>query len=208
MWKSPAVLFAASLAAALLVAALAPLESTLGANARIVYLHGAWVWTAMLAFLAAGLAGLAGLLLKRERLHNWSLALGRTGLFFWLTFLPMSLYVMQANWNGLFLDEPRFRVPLNFAVAGLLLQLGMAFFPAAWASAGNLLYAGALFAGMRGIDTVLHPDSPIFNSEARDIQIFFIGVLVFLLAAAWQMARWWAARQARAEIHRPAGIGA
>lgn len=206
MWKSPALLFAAALAAALLVATFAPLERTLGANARVVYLHGAWVWTAMLGFLAAGLVGLVALALKDRRLHYWSLALGRTGLFFWLTFLPMSLYVMQANWNGLFLDEPRFRIPLNFAVAGLLLQIGLAFFPSAWASAANLLFAAALFVGMRSANTVLHPDSPIFNSGATDIQAFFIGALIFLLIAAWQMARWWATHQEQ-PAPRPAGVG-
>ena len=111
------------LAAALAAAAFAPLEKTLGINARLVYFHGAWVWAALIAFVAAGLVGLAGLVSRRADLHHWSLALGRTAIVFWLAFLPMSLLVMQANWNGLFLDEPRFRVPLNFAIIGVLLQV-------------------------------------------------------------------------------------
>ena len=191
--RPAALWFAALLAAAILVTAFAPLEKTLGLNARIVYLHGAWVWTALAAFLLAALVGLAGLVIRRSHLHSWSRALGRTGLFFWLTFLPMSLYVMQANWNGLFLDEPRFRIPLNYAIVGLLLQIGRAFFPILWNSLANLVFGIALFVAMNGMQTVLHPDSPIFNSNARSIQIFYIALLILLLAAAWQQVRFWLA---------------
>lgn len=192
MSRSALLWFLIGLIAALLVAALAPLEKTLGVNARIVYLHGAWVWTAMLAFLAAALAGLGGLLRRNIRWNEWSQALGRTGLFFWIAFLPMSLYVMQANWNGLYLDEPRFRVPLNLAIVGLLLQVGLSFIPdLRWTSLANLAFAAALFASMNAVQAVLHPESPIFQSDARDIQVFFIALLILLIFAAWKLAEAW-----------------
>jgi hypothetical protein len=47
------------------------------------------------------------------------------------------------------------------------------------------------FVSMRGIQAVLHPDSPILRSDARDIQLYFIALLVSISAAAWQLARWW-----------------
>lgn len=190
MIKSPLVWLIVLFITIGLVAALAPLEKTLGANARLVYLHGAWVWTAMLAFLAAALAGLVGLITRRPAFHQWSQALGRTGLFFWITFLLMSLYVMQVNWNGLFLSEPRFRIPLNFAIAGLLLQAGLAFFKdPRLTSFVNASFGLALFFTMSGTQTVLHPDSPIFNSGARSIQIFFGILLILQIIAAWQLSR-------------------
>lgn len=173
----------------LLVVALAPVEKTLGVNARIVYLHGAHVWAAMLLILAAGIVGLAAWLSKRLNLHAWSRALGRTGLIFWLAFLPMSLYVMQVTWNGLFLDEPRFRIPLNYAIIGLLLQVGLSFFPIRWTSLGNLVYGIALWLGISQIQTVLHPVSAIYSSQARGIQIYFTALLVLLLVLGGQIAR-------------------
>ncbi len=188
--KSPLLSLALISLLITLFTALAPLEKTLGANARTIYLHGAWVWAALLLFLSAAMAGLIGLLTRRQALHRWSRALGRTGLLFWLLFLPMSLYIMQANWNGLFLDEPRFRIPLNFAVVGLLLQVGLSFFPnPQWTSIGNLAFGAALVAGMSSIQSVLHPVSPIFNTNARDIQLFFAGIFLLLLLAAWFFAR-------------------
>ena len=78
----------------LLIAALTaigPAEKTLGANARGVYLHGVWVWTALACFAAAAISGAVGLAAKSTSTHYWSRALGRTGLFFWITYLPISV---------------------------------------------------------------------------------------------------------------------
>ncbi len=164
----------------------------MGTHVRVVYLHGAWVWAALAAFVAAGLTGLAGLLTRRESLHLWSRALGRTGLFFWITYIPISLWAMEANWNGLFLSEPRFRLAIVFVVVGLLLQIGVTLLEnPAWASAGNLVYALALLSALRTIQNVMHPPAPILNSDALRIQIFFAGLFLLALLAVSQVARWW-----------------
>ena len=175
-----------------LLSALAPIEKTLGANARLVYFHGAWVWAGLLGFLAAGLAGLAAWILRKEALHKASLALGRSALVFWITFLPMSLAVMQASWNGLFLDEPRFRGPLNLAIVGLLLQVGLSLLAdKRWASLANLGFALVMFTSLSGVQSVLHPESPIFGSGSTSIQVYFLALILLLGAAAWQLARAW-----------------
>jgi hypothetical protein len=174
----------------LLLTTQAPVEKTLGANARIVYLHGAWVWAALVTLLAAGIVGAVGLLLGKRRLHQWSRCLSQSGLVLWIIFLAMSLYVMQVNWNGLFLDEPRFRIPLNFAIVGLLLQVGLYFFAdLRLASAVNLAYAIALFIGIQGMTNVLHPISPVLTSNSQSIQLFFSGLAAIILILAWQFAR-------------------
>lgn len=202
--KSPLFWFIIGLLAAIGFSALAPLEKTLGTNARLVYFHGAWVWAALLALAAAALAGLAGLLTRKQRLHVWSRAFGWTGLFFWISFLPMSLFVMQANWNGLFLQEPRFRVPLNLAIVGLLLQIGLRLLPGIhWNSIGNLAFGLLVFASMSSMDTIMHPESPVFNSDARSIQVYFIVILILLAFTAFQLARGLFARLSQPQEKRP-----
>jgi len=157
-----------------------------------VYLHGAWVWAALVGFLGAALAGLAGLITQRATFHHWSLAFGRTGLFFWITYLPISMWAMQTNWNGLFLAEPRFRVALIFAVTGLLLQLGLTLVDQpAWASFANLVYFVVLVLALRVTQNIMHPPAPILSSNAWRIQLFFGGLLLLTLLAAWQIAQWW-----------------
>jgi hypothetical protein len=132
--------------------------------------------TAEVAFIAAALAGLLGLLLHKEIFHAWSAALGRTGIVFWLTYLPLSLFAMQANWNGLFLAEPRFRLAMIFAVTGVLLQAGLWLFNIPWlTSLANILYIITLRVVFSTAQNVMHPPpSPIFNSGQWNIIIFFI----------------------------------
>lgn len=169
----------------------APMEKTLGPNARIIYLHGAWVWGALGTIWTSGTAGLLGLIFHKEPFHRLSRAFGQVGLVLWIIFLAMSLYVMQANWNGLFLDEPRFRIPFDFAVVGLLLQIGLFFLPQlAWTSAANLLYSLALVIAMSRMVEILHPTSPIFQSASTSIRAFFLALLLVMFLLIWQVTSW------------------
>lgn len=169
-----------------------PAEKTLGSNVRIVYLHGVWVWAALAGFLAAGVAGGLGLLMRQTGLQGWSRALGRTGLSFWITYLPISIWAMQTNWNGLFLSEPRWRLAVIFALTGLLLQIGVTLLESpAWAAAANLFFAINLLLALAQTRNVMHPPSPIVDSESARIQLFFLGLLSLTLLLAWQVARWW-----------------
>lgn len=187
-----------TLAVIALVSTFGPPERSLGSSVRIVYLHGAWVWASLGGFLAAALTGAAGLVLlcfnRQTGLLRWSRALGRTGLLFWITYLPISIWAMQANWNGLFLAEPRWRLAVAFAAGGLLLQAGVSLMEALpWAGVGNLLYFLVLFFTLVNTPNVMHPPAPILHSDAGRIQLFF-GLLVALtLLLAFQIATWWRA---------------
>lgn len=178
-----------------IVSLFGPPEKSLGVNVRIVYLHGAWVWAALLAFVAAGIAGAAGLLLRRRGLYSWSTALGWTGLLFWLTYLPLSLWAMQTNWNGLFLVEPRWKLAIAFAGSGLALQIGLALInrPAVTALA-NMGFVTAMLVMLNSIEDVMHPASPIAESGVKWIQVFFALLVVLTLALAFQIARLWRQR--------------
>jgi hypothetical protein len=169
-----------------------PQEKTLGVNVRIVYLHGAWVWTAILSFAAAGFVGLLGLALGREEIHRWSRALGRTGLFFWITYLPLSIWAMQTNWNGLFLAEPRWRMAVIFGVGGILIQIGITLLEnPIWASIGNLVFIILLGLAVSNTPNVMHPNSPILESDAVRIQVYFFSLLVATLLMAGAIAALW-----------------
>ena len=176
------ILIGLTLLAITVITAIGPAEKTLGTNVRVVYLHGAWVWAALCAFFCAGAAGAIGLVTGRKTIQKWSLALGRTGLLFWITYLPLSMWAMQTNWNGLFLAEPRWRMAIIFAVCGLLIQIGITLLEdPIWASAANLVYLIALGFAVFNVQDVMHPSSPILDSDAARIQIYFFGLLLLTL---------------------------
>jgi hypothetical protein len=185
--KPPITLFIATVIVIALLALFGPEERSLGASVRIVYLHGAWVLAAELAFVAAGLAGLIALITRRAVLHDWSAALGRTGIFFWVTYLPLSLWAMQSNWNGLFLAEPRFRLAAIFAVTGILLQVGLWLINTDWVtSTANILFIVVLRIIFSTAENIMHPPpSPIFNSGNYVIIGFFVALILLTLVAAY-----------------------
>ena len=189
--KSPITLFIATLIVIALLALFGPEERSLGANVRIVYLHGAWVLASQLAFVAAALAGLVALVTRRAVFHQWSAALGRTGIIFWVTYLPLSLWAMQSNWNGLFLAEPRFRLAAIFAVTGILLQIGLWLVNTDWiTSLANILFIVLLRIVFSTAENVMHPPpSPIFNSGNFAIIGFFLALIVLALLASYFLTR-------------------
>lgn len=180
--------------AIVLMALFGPEEQSLGSSVRIVYLHGAWVLTAEAAFALAALAGLLGLVARKDTrsVHAWSASLGRTGIIFWLTYLPLSLYAMQANWNGLFLAEPRFRLAVTFAVTGVLLQAGLWIINQQWlTSLANMAFFIVLRVVFAAAQNIMHPPpSPIFNSGNYAIMIFFVALNLLAWLAAYFLTRW------------------
>lgn len=189
--KSPITYFFITVIAIAFLTLFGPEEKSLGSNVRIVYLHGAWVLTAEIAFFAAALTGLLGLLLRKDIFHTWSAALGRTGIIFWVTYLPLSLFAMEANWNGLFLAEPRFRLAMIFAITGILLQVGLWIFSTTWlTSLANIIYIVVLRVIFSTAENIMHPPpSPIFNSGNFVIIGFFIGLNLMAWLAAYFLTR-------------------
>jgi len=185
--RTPLILFIATIILIALLALFGPEEKTLGSNVRIVYLHGAWVLTAEVAFFAAAIAGAIGLITKRVSFHRWSAALGRTGIFFWLTYIPLSLWAMESNWNGLFLSEPRFRLAVIFAVTGILLQVGLWMINLNWlTSLANIIFIVVLRVTFSSASNIMHPPpSPIFNSGNYLIIGFFLLMIILALVAAY-----------------------
>src|SRR5512133_1519127 len=185
--KSPLTLFFITVIVIALLAFFGPEEQSLGANVRIVYLHGAWVLTAEIAFFAAAIAGAIALITRREVFHQWSAALGRAGIFFWLTYLPLSLWAMESNWNGLFLSEPRFRLAVIFAVTGVLLQMGLWMININWlTSLANIIFIIVLRVTFSSASNIMHPPpSPIFNSGNDLIIGFFMAMIILTLVAAY-----------------------
>ncbi len=79
-----------------------------------------------------------------------------------------------------------------FAISGLLLQLGVTLLEnPAWASFANVLFIAILLIALQNTENVMHPPSPILNSDAPRIQAYFITLFILMLLAAWQIARYW-----------------
>jgi hypothetical protein len=118
---------------------------------------------------------------------HWSAALGRIGIFFWLSYIPLPLWAMESNWNCLFLSELRFRLAVIFAVTGILLQVGLWMVNLNWlTSLANIIFIIVLRATFSSASNIMHPPpSPIFNSGNYLIVGFFLAMIILALVAAY-----------------------
>lgn len=173
------------------LALLAPRDTTLRDASPVVYLHGALVWTAILAFTGAGVLGLVGLIRQSETLHAWSTALARTGLLFWIAYLPVSMWASKITWNGIPFDDPRYRTAFQV----LVLAAGFQAAGALWGSKNrlsstlNVALAVILWALTLTQRDVMHPQNPM-RASALSIQFFFALLVGGCGLAALQVARW------------------
>ena len=180
----------ALVATAILLATVAPTDRILGSSLHVVYLHGAWVWAALLAFAAAAITGLIGFILHNQGLHRWSVGLGRSATVFWLTSLLLSLAAMETSWNGLFLAEPRWQLGVRFGVAAVLLQIAVSVLPRPrLGSAVNIVYFGLLAAALLAAPSVMHPPSAVFSSVSTTLRYSFLALLACAAACAGWLAR-------------------
>ena len=127
----------------------------------------------------------------QDKFLDWSDALGKTGIMFWVTYLPLSLFAMQSNWNGLFLAEPRFRLALTFAVVGVLMQAGLLIIGnKLLTAAANIAFIVVLRIIFATAANIMHPPpSPIFNSGNYVIISFFVGLNLLTWVAGYFLSR-------------------
>jgi hypothetical protein len=106
------------------------------------------------------------------------------------------MLAMQANWNGLFLAEPRFRFAMTFAIVGLLLQIGLWILNINWLTAiANILFIVALRYIFATAENIMHPPpSPIFNSGNWTIIGFFVGLNLLAWVSAYFVTRFFLLR--------------
>ncbi len=180
-------------AAALLLAWAASNDVTLAGTSKVVYLHGALVWTSLLTLTAAGVVGFAALVVMRFKqdnvLHAWTLALGRTGLIFWAAYIPVSLLASRMAWNAVFLAEPRYTTAFRVLAAGAIVQVSVWLARRPVVSSGlHAVLAGVIWALLLTTLSVLHPSNPILRSTPS-IQFFFGLIVLACGVAAVQVAR-------------------
>ena len=194
--KSPFFWFILAVLTTAGLTAIGPAGNSLGANVRVITLHAAWLLTAEITLGLAALSGLLGILTRRLALQRWSAALGRSGIFFWVTALPLALWALQTSWNSLFLSEPRFRASVVLAATGILLQIGVTLLARpTFTSAINVVFFVALQISLKRASSGLSPAaSPSLGSGGLSLELFYVGLLFLTLSAAYFMMRWWLSR--------------
>jgi hypothetical protein len=117
------------------------------------------------------------------------LALGRTGLLFWLAYIPVSMLASRMAWNAVFLAEPRYTTAFRVLAIGIIVQVIVFLFNRpVISSALHVVQAVVMWVMLLTTPSLLHPDNPILRS-APSIQFFFGLIVLACGMAALQVTR-------------------
>jgi hypothetical protein len=198
-WVSARVTAGVLLATVFLTAAfllLAPVERTLGAGIRTVYLHVALIWVGMAGLYLAGGLGLGVVAGGSARLARWMEAVAWVGFLFYLLSGAVSLVAQEVNWGGIAWREPRTAAMIQLVAVALIVRVLNSLLPnVRLQGLLNLLVALALYWSSRTTSLQLHPENAVGSSTAQAIRLSFFGLTaLFALAAAWLTLYWHAHR--------------
>jgi hypothetical protein len=186
----------------LLWVVLSPAESRLGNLVKLVYVHGALVWTGLLAFSVAGLLGLVALVVRRPPWYRATRAAGLGALVVWGVYVLSAMAVTGLTWGQLVAwNEPRVRATGLILVAAVVLFMVARLVDQADFTAIVSLVMGVVPWVLVGqADAIRHPVDPIGGSGSSAIQGFYWLIVVTIALLAGTLIVWlWAGMEAKAE---------
>ena len=181
--------------------ALAPAEASLGNVIKLVYVHGALVWVGLITFSAAGLLGLAALVLRRPVWYQGTRAVELAALLIWIAYVISSMLVTGLTW-GQFIawNEPRVRATALILAAALLLYLVARIIDHRDLTAlTNLIMGIVPWIVVRQAGVIRHPVDPIGGSESTAIQSYYLLIVLTIGALAATLVAWLWSRAALGE---------
>jgi hypothetical protein len=179
---------------------LAPAEAQLGNMIKLVYVHGALVWTGLLSFTVAGILGLVALGVRRPAWYRGTRAAGTAALIVWVLYVISSMAVTAMTWGQLIAwNEPRVRA------TGLILLAAVVLYIVVWlvdhdgfAAIVNIIMGVVPWVVVRQAGVIRHPVDPIGGSESAAIQGFYLLIVITVIALAATLIAWlWARAELR-----------
>jgi hypothetical protein len=168
---------------------ISPLERTLGAGIKPVYLHVSLTWTGMLLFSLSGLIGIGVVISANDNLVSWLKTIFTLAVGFYFVGFLISMVASLVNWGGIPFREPKTLTALNIIVVS-----GVIWILSNWIHQKRVLGLLSplpiifMIWTVGGSRMVLHPDNPV-NSSPDGIRYAFYGMFILaILLAGWFVA--------------------
>jgi hypothetical protein len=198
----------------LLWVVLAPSESRLGNLVKLVFVHGALVWSGLLAFTLAGALGLVSLVARHilgsivpasrkcaPILYRGTEATGLAALIVWIAYVISSMAVTGLTWGQIIAwNEPRVQA------TGLILLAALVLFIVAKLVANeeftaivSVLMGIAPWVVVKQAGVIRHPVDPIGGSESAAMQQYYGLILLTVVGLTLTLIAWlWAGAERKA----------
>ncbi len=174
---------------------LSPSETRLGNLVKLVYIHGALVWTGLLTFSVAGLLGLVALVVRRPIWYRGTQSAGFAALIVWCVYVISAMAVTGLTWGQLVAwNEPRVRATGLILVAALLLFLVTRLVKQdGFTALVNLIMGIVPWVVVQQADVIRHPVDPIRGSGSTAMQGYYGLIVLTVAGLAATLVMWlWA----------------
>jgi hypothetical protein len=179
---------------------LAPAESRLGNLVKLVYVHGALVWTGLLVFSLAGFLGFVALAarhlfhvdVKARTWYRGTEAAGLAALVIWLIYTLSAVLVTGLTWGQwIAWNEPRVRATAMILFAAVALAVVARLVNHHdFTAAVNLVMGIAPWIAVSAVEAIRHPVDPIGGSGSVAIRVFYLLIQLTVLALALSLVAW------------------
>ena len=173
------------LTVALLLIRLSPSEETLGNLVKLIYFHGAVVYTAFFSFMIAGILGAIYLIRSRPTLYRWILAYQKTAVLYWLVYFLSSIVLTYLAWGGVGWMEPRFQLAIR-----ILVLISTVFLITLWVDRPkiiallNLVLFLTVFFLTSRVGRIFHPSNPIGRSNSSSMKVYAVLILLIFMVTS------------------------
>lgn len=178
--------------AVVLIVWLAPIEQTIGAAIKYVYVHVAFTRAGIYGFYLAGILGVLITFTAKKSLQAWTSKIGWVAFLLFLIGGLVSILAQQATWGGNPWFEPRNRMTLNILAMGMITLILADWVP--WLRVRGLLYvvlAGFVAWSIPNTPLVLHPGDAIGSSTSTRIQwVFLLLTWLVIVLGIWIVWYW------------------
>jgi len=193
---------------------LAPSESRLGNLVKLVFVHGALVWSGLLAFTVAGALGLLALAARHllgaivpaarkhaPVLYRGAASAGLAALIVWIAYVISSMAVTGLTWGQLIAwNEPRVQATGLILLAALVLYIVARLVAnVEFTAIVSVLMGFVPWIVVNQAGVIRHPVDPIGGSESTAIQTYYGLILLTVAALALTLIAWlWAGAELKA----------
>ena len=171
---------------------MAPAEATLGKAVKLVYLHAAIMWVGFGLLTIGGAAGLLYVFWRKKGFINWSCGSSFVGIALISITGILGAITAKITWGQIYWAEPRMAmlgwIIIAAVAAAVVIKLSESSVIAGLANCGLAVIAWTL---LIRTERVVHPGSPIFNSDSLTIKVFPLLITGFIAIASLQIVRYW-----------------
>lgn len=184
--------------------ALAPAEARLGQVVKLIYVHGALVWTGLITFSLAGVLGLVALFLRHvvadragagQRAATWyrgSRAAGLGALIVWVVYSISAMAVTGLTWGQwIAWNEPRVRATAMILLAAAALAVVVRLVDQRdFTALVNVALGIVPWVVVNRVEAIRHPVDPIGGSGSAAIQGFYLLIVLTVAGLAAALVAW------------------